>query len=199
MKFCRFFKFISLLTILINVFCSYPTLAQDNSDAFTTMKLGIDFVKNSNDNLFHEYWVPGQGLEVYGQMPFYFGQIEGGIHFVPYENRVTVPEFLSFYYYLAWGESLSFPKHFSWYNGSRIGSYNMKFDDTKINETQRSESELCFGLQSKISYLILCDFEVELSAIYLKVFTYKRVELAFISAGLSYHFSTPLWIREIFE
>jgi len=199
MIFFRAFKFLLLITILVCVFYNYPAVSKENSDAFTNIKLGLNFIKNTNNNVFHEYWAPDQGVEFYGQMPFYFGQIEGGIHFVPYENRAAVPEFLSFYYYLGWGETLKFLGPVTWYNGLRIGNYNMNFDDSNINETQRSESELCVGLQSKIRYSIFSNFEVELSAIYLKVFTYKRVELAFISAGLTYGFSTPQWIREILE
>jgi hypothetical protein len=174
--------------------------AQSKTQAFDSFKIGLKFITNTNRNTFHNYWNPEKGFECFAEMPFYYGSVQAGVHVFLYNDKDNdIPEFLTRYFYLGWGKELPLPLKINWFNGFRVGSYQMIFDDDEINETQIMESELGAGLSSRLSYPVYKKLMVGISVSYIAVFTYKKVELTFISVGADYTFTTPKWIKDILE
>jgi hypothetical protein len=87
----------------------------------------------------------------------------------------------------------------SWYNGLRFGNYLMSFDDEDINPTQVDESELGFGLNSRLEFGLSGRWNINIGIGYLVVYTKKRLELTMISIGLSYMIDSPQWLKDLLK
>ena len=193
LTFLLLFAFIIILISSI----SSPLYAEE---PFDTITFRLNFLTNTNRNTFHQYWDPKIGMEGVGEMPFYLGSIEGGLHLFSFEGKSgDYPEFTSTYIFVGWGMNIPFSKDFSWYNGLRIGIYQMRFDDNEIHPTQALESELGMGLSTRFDIGIYSKLNLHLGADYIAVFTQKRLEFTFLKIGVSYTIDSPGWLREFLK
>jgi hypothetical protein len=133
-------------------------------------------------------------------MPFYWGTIQGGGHFYPYSGKSEFqPDFFSLFIFIGWGPGLEISGKVRWYNGIKIGSFQMYFDDSDIHESQALESELGVGFNTRFDYILTKSWSIQVGADYLYVYTYKPLELFMINAGLSYTFDSPGWLKEFLK
>jgi len=170
------------------------------AEPFKTITLGLNLLTNSNRNTFHQYWEPIYGIEAIGEVPFYLGSLEGGLFLFSFNGKsIDYPEFFSLYLFAGWGIKINFGSDLSWYNGLRIGTYQMRFDDNQIHPTQAVESELGAGIGSRFDLPILERLQLHLGIDYLIVFTQKKLEFVVLKAGISYTVDSPGWLKDFLK
>jgi len=174
--------------------------ADDEDNAFKFISLRLNLLANTNRNTLHQYWTPFWGGEVEVDMPFYAGDIRAGLHLYQFDGKnEEYADYLVTYYYVGWGWKIALSSHINWFNGLRLGSYQMRFDDTDINPTQKIESELATGVDSRFNLKISSQWSGQIGIGYIVVFTHKKLELVNLSIGISYTFDSPDWLTEILK
>lgn len=165
---------------------------------FKTLEAGLHGMVNTNRNVFHTFWRPGMGLKGYLGTPFYFGEVQVGIHLLPHTGRQSgSSDFHSILIDLGWGYRLSLPRQLAFITGFAIGSNLMIF--VQAEGYSKYESELAGSLDLRLSYLVRDRWAINLSSRYQVIFTARPIRLAFLSAGASYLFATPEWLRIFLE
>ncbi len=174
------------------------TNVTEKTDAFSSMRLQINLASTMNNSGLDAYWRNGQGIELNGEMPFYFGRIQAGIQLLPYYSRnSSIPDFNTGLVYLGWGYEWKLAPKLYWYNFMRLGNIQMTFDDPNINAALRTESELINSAGSRLTLPLAGKITANLSIDYVYIHTHKPIELIFISGGLGYTLQTPAWIKNI--
>ncbi len=174
--------------------------AEDTAHAFKSVTFRINLVTNTNRNLLHHYWKPWAGGEAEIEVPFYAGNMRAGLHLYQYNGRhEEYPDYLTSYLYIGWGVEISLFSQIGWFNGIRLGSYQMSFDDTDINPTQRVESELGVGIDSGLNLKLSSRWHGHVGLGYIVVFTHKKLELINLSIGVSYTIDAPAWLTEFLK
>lgn len=165
---------------------------------FSSLEAGLQGVINTNRNDFHTFWQPGTGMRTYLGTPFYFGEVQAGVQLLPHTGRQDgSSDFHSSFIYLGWGYRLSLPGQLALISGFAIGSELMTFE--RAEGYQKHESELAAGLDLRLSYLVRDHWAINLSSRYQVIFTARPIRLVFLSAGASYLFATPEWLRIFLE
>ena len=171
--------------------------AQNQIKPFERISIKMNYLSNVNRNFFHHFWEPEPGAELAVEFPFYVGKIGGGIQILPYKaKQYPQVDFLSQFYYVAWGFNMPMIQPIVWKNEMKIGSYRMDFDDDQINVTQQTESEIGIGISSGLLLSLSTNWQIKGRVEYIKVYTKKRLELVFISAGFCFEFDTPDWLQD---
>jgi hypothetical protein len=187
-----------ILAMIVTGLClSLPSLAVSDDAPFDSLTISLNYIHNSNRNLYHHFWHPSHGAELGVETPFYFGIAEGGVQYV--KSRSWMPEqpdFWTLYSYLGWGLSGRLTGRLNLYTGFNLGNIYFRFDDSGINEAARAERELGFGIKMGLRY----EFS-EYSYLYLSlrrrvIFTSNRIKQDFISVGLGKSLCTPRWLKE---
>jgi hypothetical protein len=189
-KFCLYFLFL---------FFPFILAAQTNTPAFENFSLGINYQSNINRNDFHNYWLSDGGVEANFSTPFYFGETQLGIIYVPFSAKSDEqPDYTTLLIYLQWGYKIDLPLNFSVTPSLFTGIYQMNFDDfdLEIDPGLLSERELAAGINALLSYSFLNDWNFTLQLSYLNVFTYKRIQLFNLGLGISKTFSSPQWLKD---
>ncbi len=195
-----------ILLIVSNIFLFFlfltpESLSQTNQNkVFDSITIKFNLVVNKSTDELNRYWKGGKGLECGVEMPFYFGDIEAGIRYLPYkESEPYYHDFSTLFYYLSWGKDINLPLKFKFFNGIKFGGYQMSFHDDSLSVYQRDETELAAGFFSRLSVEVIKEFQLSIGAEYTRVFTHKRIELFLISSGVAYSFKTPTWLKELLK
>jgi len=187
---------IHVVAVFILVLVS-PLHAQ-NKNPFDSLDIGFQYVLNTNRNTFHEFWNPGKGYEGCLSTPFYFGDVHVGIQLFSYSSRTrALPGFESIFIYSGWGKSWMLPSRLTWFNGISVGSNIFIFEN--IEGYGKHESELSTGIVSRLHYPVSNRCNLTLAASYRTIFTYKPINLAFLSLGTTYSITTPKWLKVFLE
>ena len=189
-----------LFVFLTLLFSNSQLFAEDSDPAFKSVTFRFNLLTNTNRNILHHYWEPLIGAEAEVEMPFYSGNMRAGLQLFQFNGRSeNYPDYLVSFLYIGWGVEIPLFSHLDWFNGIRLGSYQMRFDDTDINPTQRVESELGAGIDSGFNLKISSRWCGHVGVGYIVVFTYKKLELLNFSLGISYMFDAPVWLTELLK
>lgn len=185
-------------------FLLFPILltAQENSPAFETFSIGINYQSNINRNDFHKYWLSDSGVEGYFSTPFYLGITQLGITYIPFSAKSDErPDYTTLLIYLQWGYKIELPLNFSVTPSLFTGIYQMNFDDfdSDIDPGLLSERELAAGINVQLSYSFFKGWNLNLQLSYLNVFTNKKIKLVNLGFGISKTFSSPKWLKDFFK
>jgi len=187
-----------LLCVLLAVAAS-PALAGED-DAFKTLTLSLDVAANSNDETFHQYWDPRAGARVELETPFYLGAVQLGLHVNKNDNkRDDVPAFWSSYIYLGWVGQYTWESGVRLSAGALAGNYLMDFGDPALSDVKALESELAIAAVARVAYLFNASWGIRAGAEYRRVYTARRINLVFVSAGVQWQFDSPLWLQEFLD
>jgi hypothetical protein len=174
--------------------------AEDPDQTFKSLSFRLNLLTNTNRNTLHQYWTAIIGGEAEVELPFYAGKIKAGLHLFQFNGiNEEYPDYLVSYFYIGWGGDISLSSQISWFNGIRLGSYQMRFDDTDINPTQRFESELGAGIDSRLDLKISTRWSGQIGIGYIAIFTHKKLELINLSIGISYTIDSPSWFTELLK
>ena len=186
------------LTVITVLLLMVDSPQAQSREAFDSLEIGVQYVVNTNRNVFHDFWAPGRGIDAFIETPFYYGAVQAGLHAFPfYGQETSISDFQTVFVYLKWGLRWSLLNKLDWFNHISIGSNIMIFE--KELGYNRYENELGMGLDSGVSYSICKNTAINLSGSYNIIFTHKRIKLAFLSAGMSYSLSTPGWLKAFLE
>ncbi len=195
------FSFISTfppLTVITILLLMVDSPHAQSMEAFDSLEIGVQYVVNTNRNVFHDFWAPGRGIDAFIETPFYYGAVQAGLHAFPfYGQETSISDFQTVFVYLKWGLRWSLLNKLDWFNHISIGSSIMIFD--KAQGYSRYENELGMGLDSGVSYPVYKNIAINFSGSYNVIFTHKQIKLAFLSAGMSYSLSTPGWLKAFLE
>jgi len=188
------------LILILHVSINSCLYAEEVDQSFTSIAFKLNLQTNTNRNLLHRFWIHNLGAEAEIEMPFYAGDMRAGLHLYQYNGRNEIyPDYLVSFFYIGWGVNVTLSSKISWFNGIRLGSYQMSFDDTDINSTQKEESELAVGIDSRVNLNISKKWSGQIGIGYISVFTYKRIQLLNLTIGIAYTIDSPTWLTEFFR
>ncbi len=188
--------------ILFSMFMTVSLKAQSDHDVFHTLNIGLNLVVNTNRNIFHQYWQPNTGFELYIGSPFYYGNIQIGFHYLPFSGkRIQQTSFNSLYFYLHWEKEWNFLRSLHCSIGGRIGFFQMYFDREfpDIDEQLVKEQEFATGLCSSLCYSLSSKWRIYVNGVFLKIYTYKEIRHTYFSIGIRWTFHTPKWLRNFLK
>ena len=196
-KYLRFVKILLILFLPLILVNSSALFAENPNKTFSSLTFKLNLLTNTNRNTLHQYWSPYLGGEAEVETPFYAGNIQAGLHLFQFNGKQEAyVDYWVTFLYISWGRDISLLSQIKWFNGIRIGSYQMRFDDTEINPTQRVESELAAGFDSRFKIEISSQWSCQLGIGYIVVFTHKKLELMNLSVGVAYMIDSPTWLME---
>jgi hypothetical protein len=172
----------------------------ENKGAFGTFSVGADAVGGGALGSYEDYWSPSAGARLEFGTPFYAGVLRAGGHLFDNEaSAADVPSFLGLWGYLGWSYEWLLPKRFAVSAGVETGVMYMVFDDDTIHEARRNETELGFGVDSRLRYAFAGSWSVVVSGEYRVVLTEREIEYLFGGVGIVRTFASPKWLREFLE
>ena len=194
----------TLITILVPILQNGLVYAQEKQ-AFDSLEIGLQYIANINRNVFHDFYEPGKGIEGFVEMPFYYGDITVAIQALSYsaEKKSRVQGFHGVSTNLKWGKQYSLPYRVRWFTGIGVGLYAFLPGNPTWSAPYKvahfTETELCAGLNSHLSYSIYKNWTMRFEGSYNRIFTYKPIDLAYFSVGIGYSFATPKWMKIFLE
>ena len=187
----------SLFVILI-LFPQF--IFSQNEDPYSNSKIGVNYINTSEEGGLENFWDAQNGFGVFFQTPFYAGDILLGLNHIPCEGmKEKYPNFKSNYIYLGWIGKVKLPLNSALGAGLKFGTFMMSFESDTLSSFSKTESEFAVGPFAQFSINIFKWLMLDLSGEYTVVLTNREMKLVNFSAGLSYSFSTPAWLRKIFE
>ncbi len=186
-------------TVVLTAVClalAVPAQAQLRAAPFETLEVRAGGMLNVNRNFLHAFWREGYGGEAAIATPFYLGYAEVGGAFHRYRvEQPTVPAFNALLLYAGWGLGLDVAGRLRLEGGGRIGNYRMSFDEVTFTGV-RNESELALLLHTRVTVRAAGPVSVYAAGSYMKVYTFVRLNLWYVSAGLSYRLRSPGWLKD---
>ncbi|UCF06958.1 MAG: hypothetical protein JSV33_08055 [bacterium] len=174
-------------------------LSAEQSGPFETLKVGVEYLSNTNRNLFHEFWDPVRGIDLSIATPFYAGTMRTGISLFPVTAKdVATPDYYHIFVHAGWGKHLRLPADLNLFGGFSIG-YNTFILGIEAIEGIRYESELGLMFSLRMSVPVYGNWRAVLGGSHLTVLTHERIELVFLTFGLNYSFDSPLWFRNFMQ
>ncbi len=188
---------LALLALMLLPAAVPPAQAQQRVEPFETVEVRLGGMSNVNRNFLHAFWKPGAGAEAAIATPFYLGFVEVGGAFHRYEaGPASVPAFDAVLLYAGWGLRLDVADRLRLEGGGRIGDYRMSFDEVTFAGV-RNENELALLLQARLALRPAGPVSVYVAGSYMKVYTFVRLNLWYVSAGLSYRLRSPGWLKDL--
>ena len=165
---------------------------------FQNLDIGLQLAANANREEIHNYWKSYPAFGGVVETPFYIGLARAGILFHPFSAMSSgAYDYTDTFIYLGWGFPLVRTRHIYWLNAINLGAHVMLF--TNPESLNNDESEMGLGFTSQLKYRFQTRWSVHLAYSYNRIFTWKRINLAYFSGGLNYQVTTPDWLRSILE
>ncbi|MFQ5572597.1 MAG: hypothetical protein ACE5G0_23230 [Rhodothermales bacterium] len=167
------------------------------TEPFSMVEFRASGTQNMNKNFLHDFWDQGFGGELSIATPFYLGYAEAGGAFHRYRvAQPTVPAFNALLFYAGWGLGTDLGSVARIEGGARIGNYRMSFDEDTFTGV-KNESELALMLHTRLAVRPFGPVSLHVSGSYMQVYTFVRLKLWYVSAGLSYRMRSPRWLKEM--
>lgn len=175
------------------------TFAQHPYGAFESIEVGLSGSLNVNENMFHDYYDPEFGGGVRFSTPFYFGRVEGLFNYWYYYGVYDsdTPNFSNIFTALGWGKRVELVENLTLFAGGLLGNSYLSFD--KHGFFEKGESEISAGYYGRVEYAVTSDWKVGASAKRIKMFTFHRIDLTYLSFGISRKLESPQWVQNFFR
>ena len=161
------------------------------------------------DNAFTQTWSALPSLQINIRPPFYSGQIEAGLRYMRFLGDAptrTNSNFHSFFFYLGWSYPVQVTSRFQIGPTLRFGNTLMIFDEPEIFEsdphrfvTDTAEIEFAYELALRNQYRLSDNWHVHATISYNRTLTEFPIPLSMLSAGVTYSFSSPSWIKKFLQ
>ncbi len=186
--------------VVILIITGHYHAQEKSTNAFSEFTIEAGYTNNLSSGDIEEYWESGNAAAFSISTPFYFGTVGIGIDASIFESKLKGrPDFKTFFINLSWMKGIRLLGFSQLNAGVKVGSYNMLFDDNNLTEFESNESELAVSAIAQYDTEVVEELRIYLRPEFLTVFTNKRLKLFIITAGLSYTFNSPQWIRDILE
>ncbi|RJP62260.1 MAG: hypothetical protein C4539_18790 [Ignavibacteriales bacterium] len=183
------------------LFLCFANLSPVNcQEAFSSLSLGINILKNKPDKDFNNYWNSDLGIEGRFETPFYFGDLQAGGILLPFKSKnINQPDFNSYFIFMGWGKKVNLPLKLFFFSTIKAGSFVMNFNLDSLGSTQKIESELGLGFKAGLGTHLFSPVQAFAGVEALQVFTRHKISFILFSAGLTYSFATPVWLKDFLE
>ncbi len=196
--------------LLVSILWAVSASAQGKTDTekvYIDVNTGFSIVSNS----FTRTWNPSPSFHVNVRLPFYAGQIEGGLRYIRFNSYVptqTDSDFHSLFFHVGYNYPF---KITSWYHLApvfRFGTHLMVFDDVEVYTNQRGterfttdkmESEFAYELALRNQFQIANRLYLHAVLSYNRTFTYYPLPVTLFSIGISYSFPEPSWLNDFIK
>ncbi|MFO7447514.1 MAG: hypothetical protein R6W90_14180 [Ignavibacteriaceae bacterium] len=154
----------------------------------------------TNKNLLHRFWENDRGFKFLIESPFYAGNIQTGVIFIPFKGKKQeLPDFKQYLVFVGWGKEISLPFKLLLFGGIKFGYFIMNFNADYLSKYQRNESEFSAGVSLSLSYPVLKNLFISVAPDLTVLFTSEKLKFYYVSAGLAYKFNSPDWLRSFFN
>jgi len=185
--------------ILVLLFYGF-IFPQSEINTFEKSAFAISYINSSEKNGLEDYWEIQNGFGGYFQTQFYIGEISVGVSLFTFKGlKGKHNNFSSSYIYFSWIGVLKMPLNSSLGAGIKVGTYLMTFSGDTLSIFQKQESELAVSPYAIFSIQVFDPISLNLSGEFITVFTHRPMKFFNISAGVSYAFTTPNWLKRLFK
>jgi hypothetical protein len=175
-----------------------PLPAQPAQLPFRSLDIGLQLAANTNREEIHNYWKSYPAFGGVVETPFYVGLARAGIQVHPFSAISSGAfDYTDTFIYLGLGFPLVQTRNICWLNAINLGVHFMLF--TNPVSENNDETEMGIGFTSQLKYSFKPRWSVGLAYSYNRIFTWKRIDLAYFSGGLNYRIATPEWLRSFLE
>lgn len=182
------------LVVLLMPLCIPGSLSAADPQPFSSLQVQLQTAVDVSRNRLHRYWQPATGVGLVVSTPFYFGAVEVAIRTLYYRSTAqNVPGFQSMFGFLGWSSGLDLPADWRLVGGLGIGDNHLYFGRDVVNPL---EGELCTRTMVRLERPIGERYLFTLTASREIVFTYRRIKLTFIAAGIGGRIAAPGWFQE---
>ena len=189
-----FSRRLGLLVLLAGSVFTGPAAAQQAKTPFQTLTLHAGATLNVNRETLHQYWQPGAGVALSLQTPFYLGVLELSSGFHHYgAAQENLDAFNAVPLALGWGPRIMLTPRLHLSLLGRVGNYLMFFKHLPPSRSQ--ESELMLGVRAQLSYRVAGPWSLTFTGSYHRVFTHVRIDLWYVTLGVSRQLRTPGWLK----
>jgi hypothetical protein len=145
-------------------------------------------------------WDGAPGIEARVLFPFYAGSVELGAAQSSYSSNVAgVPGFRARYVFIGWSAGARPARQLVVRAGTRLGVYDLQFDDASLPDYSRSENEAAAELTTEIDLGLGRRWSAVAGAGGRLVFTEPRMRQLTLSLALRRTFDTPEWLRDFLD
>lgn len=201
-------KLLPLLAILYGS-AVIPASAQPVPGAPQPMKLSVHSGTVLSSNEFTQTWSPRPGLHLNLRVPYHRIYLELGSRYMRFEGEApteTDSDFHSILFYLGAAYPVAVTERFSISPAVRFGNNLMIFDEPEVFEkgsfrfkTDPAEMEFSYELALRNEFMITDRWSVHAALSYNRTLTNFAIPLTMISAGVSYAFPEPRWLKNFLQ
>lgn len=190
-----------ILNVVILISIILSPIYSNKRQAYQEVEFGLLSFLNTNRNFFHKYWKQDWGAEGFFIIPFYQGVLQAGVQYNSYRNIYpTFVPFETIYIYFGWGKEFKINHKIRCIPAIHLGNVIMLFERPANRPDIPSyiydmEQELGIRLQFEASYCLYKNLRYIMNFNYNIIYLNRKIELNFLSAGLSYTFTMPEWLR----
>jgi hypothetical protein len=190
-----------LRLLLLLVVMALPAVAHSQSSTpFGTIAFSIGGAFDAERGANLAAWDGAPGIEARVLLPFYVGSVELGATQSSYRSIVAgVPGFRARYVFLGWNAGTRPAQRVMVRAGTRIGVYDLQFDDESLPDYSRSENEVAAELMTEIDLGLGRRWSTVAGAGGRLVFTEPRMRQLTLSLALRRTFATPEWLRDFLD
>src|SRR5688572_20379671 len=137
---------------LLLAMMAHPAIARaQSSTPFGTVALSIGSALDVERSANLASWDGAPGFEARVLFPFYAGSVEFGATQSSYRSKVAgVPGFRARYVFIGWNAGARPAQRLVVRAGTRLGVYDLQFDDETLPDYSRSENEVAAEVTSEV-------------------------------------------------
>lgn len=190
-----------LRLLLLLVVMAIPAVAHSQSSTpFGTVALSLGSALEIDRSSNLVSWDGAPGIEARVLLPFYLGSVELGATQSSYRSIVAgVPGFRARYVFIGWNAGARPARRLVARAGTRIGVYDLQFDDESLPDYSRSENEVAAELMTEIDLGLARRWSAVAGAGGRIVFTEPRMRQLSLSLALRRTFAAPEWLRDFLD
>lgn len=198
-----------VLLLVLFLFASRAGWAQPsgtgNQNIIVNLNTGLSVANNS----FTNNWEPKPALYLNVQVPFYRTRLEAGARYMRFNGMApteTDSDYNSFFLHLGWLYPIQLAPKFKMMPALRFGGNLMLFDESETYEsgpfryvTDPNEFEFAYEIALRNEFQISEHFYLHATVSYNHTLTEIPLPVTLISAGVSFSFDQPTWLKNFVQ
>jgi hypothetical protein len=166
--------------------------------AFDSLTAGLAYASAYGRPEHSDYWRPGAGAEAFLGTPFYRGKIHIGARYLHNPGESADLDYHSVFVYVGWAARVHLPLSLSLEPGASLGGTVMAFE-TAPEAGNPVETEAAAELFVRLGIPIYGRWELAATGGWNTILTYHRIDLAFLTVGVSRPLPMPGSLRGFLE
>ncbi len=197
-------QFLSCLLLFAWVSVASAQSDRSRDQVYIDLNSGFSII----DNAFTNTWDPYPPVHLNVRVPFYAGQLEGGLRYIRFEGFApteTDSDFHSLFMHVGYSYPVALTDWFTIAPAMRFGNHLMIFDESEDYTTESGsqryttdirESEFAYELALRNQFKLNNRWHLHAVLSYNHTLTYFPLSLTLFSVGVSYAFPEPNWLKD---